>query len=306
MLISVQNAGVGGNPAEAYHKIKMAGFEAIDWNIDHAWKQAEITARGTDIDCIFTKSMDEIKEYWKPHLDAIKAEGLTIGQAHAPFPAYLPDFPEFLDFAIEVYKKCILLCAEVGCPNLVVHGISVRAADDRLDHETAEQLNWKLYKSLIPTLKQVDGVTVCLENLFSGSHFRRIAGHCADPNEAVRFIDTLNELAGKECFGLCLDVGHLFLMHVDCRVYVKALGKRIKCLHLHDNNGIDDKHLAPFTGDFPWLRFLGALKDVGYDGNLNFETFAQVIPSRLPAPLVDEFLRHICAIGQYFRSVLQD
>ena len=309
MLLSVQNGGLTNrmSPKEYYQMIKDCGFEAVDWNIDHGWNRQEVLEKGVKTPCIFTKSMEEIRAYWKEQLDAIRQAGLIIGQAHAPFPAYTLSYnekhPDFLDFAIEVYKKCILLCDEVGCPYLVIHGISRRLNMQFPTHEELDALNRKLYESLIPTLQQTN-VTVCLENLFAGNHFTRLTGHCSEPLQAAAFIDALNKKAGKECFGLCLDTGHLFLLHTEFSYYISILGSRIKALHIHDNDGDDDQHLAPYAGRIPWGEFLVALKKVGYSGNLNFETFAQVKSDRLPLPLVSEFLRHIAAIGNYFKSQL--
>ncbi len=313
MLISVQNGGLGHLPPKEYYRlIKEAGFEAVDWNIDHGWARPDVLANGAKAQTIFTEDMDTILAYWDEQFTAIKENGLVIGQAHAPFPAYTLAYngkhEDFLDFAIEVYKKCILLCDKVGCPNLVIHGISRRAG---MEHPTLEEvgpLNEKLYTSLIPTLLKTN-VTVCLENLPTRSHQKMMCGHCCDPYRAAAEIDQLNAKAvrenAKDCFGLCLDTGHLLLTHGDFEEYITVLGKRIKALHIHDNDRTGDNHLAPYTGLLPWEEFLTALKRVGYTGNINFETFAQVLPTRIPDALLPEFLRHIAAIGEYFRSELQ-
>ena len=57
MKICVQTGGLIGtySPAEAYRLIRDAGFEGVDWNIDHAWSNAMVrkdpsTTPGT---CIF-------------------------------------------------------------------------------------------------------------------------------------------------------------------------------------------------------------------------------------------------------------
>ena len=57
--------------------------------------------------------------------------------------------------------------------------------------------------------------------------------------------------------------------------YAAVLGRRIKCLHVHDNNGSSDQHMAPLTGTVNWGNFCSSLRDAGYDGDLSFETFNQ-------------------------------
>jgi len=81
--------------------------------------------------------------------------------------------------------------------------------------------------------------------------------------------------------------------------YIRILGKRIRALHIHDNAGFADQHKAPYTGTFNWKAFCTALREIGYDGDLSFETFNQV---RLgEEELVEPWLRLIFAIGQHFR-----
>ncbi|MBQ6947332.1 MAG: sugar phosphate isomerase/epimerase, partial [Clostridia bacterium] len=289
---------------------KDSGFDAVDWNIDHAWERRDVLENGVHAKCVFTENMDTILDYWKEHLEAIRENGLKIAQAHAPFPAYTLSYngrhPDFLDYAIEVYKNCIRLCHQAGCPYLVIHGISRRRGLEHPTVEEQDEVNRKLYTSLIPTLLETD-VTVCLENLFTGDpHHLHVSGHCSEPQKAAAFIDELNQTAGKECFGLCLDVGHLFLLHIDFTYYITTLGTRIKALHIHDNDGAADSHLAPYAGNVPWEDFLSAMKAIGYKGILNFETFAQVLPTRIPPELVPEFLQHIAAIGRYFARRIEE
>jgi len=307
MRISVQTGGlIETYGAEKTAKfISEAGFTGLDWGINRGWDRATIKELGyLPQGCIYDKSDEEIDAYWKEQSDAWKKYGLQVVQAHAPYPAYVFGNPDFLDYAIAVNKKCIRYCERADIPYLVLHGISLPCGEKRLTQEDVEALNMKLYTSLIPVLRET-GVVVCLENLFSGRGSELRQGHCADPNEAVRHIDLLNEKAGKECFGLCLDTGHLHILHGDVRTYVRTLGKRIKVLHLHDNDGSADQHLGPYAGTFPWADLIEVLREIGYEGDLNFETFAQVRANRTPEAMIPETLRFIRAAGEYFRSEIQ-
>lgn len=304
MLLSVQSGDVVYDLGfeMGYRLIREAGFEAIDWNIDNGWDHQAAT-EGRIGESIFTKSPEEVLAYYADELAEIRKNGLVITQAHAPFPSFHKNNPDFLDYAIENIKGSILLCDAVGCKRLVVHGISCRYDTPSMNKERVWELNMKLYSSLIPVLQETD-VTVCLENLFTGS-IPAVEGTCCDPEEAVALIDTLNEMAGKECFGFCLDTGHLNLFKKFVPTYVHTLGKRIKALHLHDNDSIRDQHLMPFVGCFHWDSFITALRDIGYDGDLNFETFAQILPSRMDEKYVPVFLKAIAGIGEIFRQEIQ-
>jgi len=308
MKLSVQSGGLVEyyGYEKSYAMIAAAGFEAIDWNIDHGLKGSDIrnlTYQGTSI---FEKSLEEVKAYYDQELFWIRKNGLTITQAHAPFPAYIPGHPEVLDYCIEIYKRCIELCDYAGCKNLVIHGISLPYADRDNTPETVETLNWKLYESLIPTLLQ-HNVVVCLENLFSNDGGRMIEGVCSDPHEAVRYIDTMNEKAGRPVFGFCLDVGHLQLLGKNLRTYLPVLGKRITALHIHDNDGRTDIHLAPLTGTIRWDDFCSCMKQIGYEGDLSFETFAQASKvHRFDEELLLPWLELIRKTGDVFRRRIQN
>lgn len=304
MDISVQTGGLipnwGLEPEEAYGMIRNAGFDGIDWNLNQAWETMEVRKKILK-HCIFEDSLEEIQAHFARELTAIQASGLKIVQAHAPYPSYVKDFPEFLDYAIRIFQQCVRYCGLAGIPYLVIHGIHTLPDDHTQTPESVRQMNLKLYESLIPQLLETD-VTVCLENLIYGYRGNMMEGCCANPAEAVWYIDHLNEKAGGECFGFCLDTGHLNLIGRRQGAYIRALGSRIKCLHVNDNRGTGDEHLAPYTGNVVWSEFTEALRETGYTGAMNFETFGQIRPEKADWETVPIWLRTICRIGEVFRS----
>lgn len=289
---------------KGYQLIREAGFEGLDWNIDHGWNGAEVR-KGILQNCVFEKSMDEIMEYYAEELGYIRKNNLTIDQAHAPFPAYVEGFEELDKRVIPIYENCIRLCDAVGCPALVIHGISSPVDNFTFSREELIEKNLKLYEALIPVLQETK-VVVCLENLFTHRNGICYPGICSNPAEAVMLIDTLNEKAGKECFGFCFDVGHFNLFAKDFKKYIGMLGKRIKVLHIHDNSGKDDNHKMPFAGNICWKDFCDALKEIDYDNNLNFETFAQYHMPHMEEEYIPIFLDAIFKIGTVFKKKIKE
>ena len=291
---------------EGYRMIKAAGFECLDFNLDHALDAKTLGSGTYKGHSVIEGGVGAVIAQYAAELDTIRRNGLEITQMHAPFPSYVSGKPETLDYMIEIYKTSIEFCNVIGVKNLVIHGISLHV-DDKIDTQDAvDELNMKLYTSLIPTLRACN-VTVCLENLFSWYTDKKgyktlYSGHCANPYEAVAEIDMLNEVAGKECFGLCLDTGHLNLMKIPFKKYVQILGRRIKCLHVHDNDGTTDQHLAPYTGSVRWDDFCEALAEIGYDGDLSFETYKQTSVNTIDSDLVSPWLDLIAATGRVFRN----
>lgn len=291
---------------ETYKMYADCGFESVDWNINDYFdgsclrKDGPICGGG-----IFEKSVDEIADFLQSELDAIHKNGLTVNQAHAPFPCYITGKPETLDYMIGIYKNIIEYCDRVDCKYLVIHGASLKKNNNSQSLEDIYEINYKLYSSLIPTLKNTN-VTVCLENLFA--RYDKIsysAGACGNPYETAELIDKLNSEAGKECFGLCLDTGHLNLLRIDCRAYIPVLGNRIKALHIHDNDGITDQHKAPYTGDFNFETFCEELKKINYNGDLSFETFMQTTTEIMGKEMVKPWFKLICSAGEYFKNKIE-
>ena len=311
MKISVQTAHIVDEVGldKAYRLIRETGFEAIDWNLDILLPCDVLYAGKYEGYSILEKPLDEILKALEPELNEIRKNGLTITQAHAPFPAHSVKQPGVYPFMFKIYENCIRLCDAIGCKNLVIHGVNYQKRDYGNTAEDIDELNWKMYTALIPVLRETN-VTVCLENLFSGGpNFRGsewVDGHCANPYEAIKLIDALNAEAGKECFGLCLDTGHLNLLHGDPRTYIPLLGKRIKALHIHDNNGVNDLHIAPYNGNIIWKQYYTALRQIGYEGDLNFETFNQTTLKNIEEELLPSQLRAIAAVGELFRKRIQE
>jgi Sugar phosphate isomerases/epimerases len=126
-------------------------------------------------------------------------------------PPYVPGFDEHLAYATDIYKKCLRFCGEAGIPKLVIHGSSPALTDRTMSEAENQEMNIRLFKALAPEAKE-NGVMILLENLFTRMGKRHyIDGTCADRHEAVESIDTLNDFAGGEVFGLCLDTWHLNL-----------------------------------------------------------------------------------------------
>lgn len=276
--------------------IRKAGFDGIDWNIDTAWNHSEVK-RGNLSGCVFEEDMETIMKAYEEELSLIKKNGLRVFQAHAPFPSYVAGFPELNARTPKIYENCIRFCGEADIPYLVIHGISREY--DGSDMTKAEEIekNIALYSSMIPALRET-GVTVLLENLFWDVGGKSYNATCSDPEEAVKLIDTLNEMAGKECFGLCFDVGHCNLLDWDMATYLRTLGSRIKALHLHDNDGRGDWHGIPCSGTVEWAELCSLLREIGYCGSINFETFAYYDLRRVMPGVIPSLLRYIAEVGR--------
>lgn len=100
---------------------------------------------------------------------------------------------------------------------------------------------WKCF------LDQTDGsVSVHLENVMD-LHW-----------EVMR---TILDTVDCPYFTACLDIGHIHVFSgQDPEEWIAGIGERIGHLHLHDNRGKKDSHLALGDGDIPWIRVWEAIR----------------------------------------------
>ena len=267
----------------AYKIIKECGFDAVDANVDHL-----LTGRNIRDNAFPQELLDGqgIKELFAPWGDAAKKYALDNYQAHAPFPSYVYGDDDINRNMLLALENTIRGCDLINCRNLIIHPFFL-GYDKKLNAEEEWNLNIRSYTSLIPAAKEY-GVTICLENMFSTYKRKVYAACCSEIDTACRMIDELNRIAGKKMFGFCLDSGHMLLCGLDAKETVLKLGKRICAFHLHDNDGSNDQHLAPYMGILDWNRLIEGIKEIGYDATLSFETFnvwnvvdTEVMPSRL-------------------------
>ena len=258
---------------EGCRRIYEAGFRVVDWTLPRAWR-ITITSKTGRIpeDSYMLQDFEYIKEYLRPQVEDIKNAGLTIGQSHAEIGVFFANKPEFTADCVKGYSNTIKACEWVGCPYLIIHPLS-RPLDDELTYEEIFDRNITLFSGLIPQLKE-SGVKVCIENTVVHTHDQqdRCSMFFDDPYDAVRMLDTLNEMAGQECFAFCLDTGHLNLSRKTQREYINVLGHRLQTLHLNDNHLSGDSHNSPRHGTADWDEIIAGLRDIHYRGTLNFET----------------------------------
>ena len=258
----------------AYRLIRETGFDAVDVNIDELFIPQEI--RSHQFSPIFG-DVKKLIEAVKPWKDASLKYGLDNYQTHAPFPS-IPENPhpvvdvEYEEYMVKVLQNCIYANDYIGSRNIVIHPFYYGYNED-ISIADEMEMNIRRFAQLIPAAKE-HGVKICIENLFYHCDKRKIypcsTGTMAN---AVMLLDELNRLAGEECFGFCLDTGHLLLCSQEIKSSLLALGKRLEALHVHDNNGVSDQHLAPYSGVFDWDRFVKGMIAIRFNKTMCFETF---------------------------------
>ncbi|MGI6239721.1 MAG: sugar phosphate isomerase/epimerase family protein [Christensenellales bacterium] len=278
-----------------FRMISEAGFDGVDFNIDHTLPYDAIV-EGRTVP-LYEAGEDALIAAIAPYKEAAEKYNIVFHQMHAPFPTYVKNEAGNA-YVMRAIKACIRVCGYIGCKYIIVHP-NFYGYDDKLSPEAEWDINIARYSELIEVAREYD-VIVCLENMFTSHNQKIYAATCADMAEANRYIDALNEIAGETRFGFCLDVGHALLVGKEIYSTILELGDRLVTLHIHDNDGASDQHLFPYMGIMDWDRFTKGLRDAGYKGALSFETFNAL--NVINSALAPEALRFLHDIGRLFAS----
>ena len=133
-----------------------------------------------------------------------------------------------------------------------------------------------------------------------------VEGPCCDVAKMIERIDRINAQYEAEVLGFCFDTGHANLVGLDMYDFITRLGHRLKVLHVHDNDGVSDLHQVPFTftktrenkPSTDWDGFMRGLRDIKFDGVLNFE--ASPVVSSFPDGMKNNVLSFLVKIGECF------
>ena len=277
--------------------IAAAGFERVDFNLDTFLKNSDVYAGR--INTFFDNDTESLLSYFEEYRKMFEKYGIKPSQMHAPYPILAPTRADVTDYMQKVViPKSIAIAGRMQIPWVVMHPFKLQY---KYGLEAEQAMNLQYFKSIIPMLKE-HHVGVCVENLYESVGGRITEGTCSNPVEAAWYVDVLNQLAGEELFGCCLDTGHMELTHRESADYIRQIGSRLKILHMHENDAIGDLHQMPYTfGTKPddsvdWEDFCKALSEIDFNGTLSFETFPCV--NSFPRGAREEALRTIRTIGE--------
>lgn len=311
MKIGVQTNNIVDDitPEEGFRTLSIAGFSCADFSLNGYLMNTSIYQ--SELNAFFSQTIHELEQFFMPHKMGAAKAGITVNQMHMPYPVFVPrgsrELNEYLQN--EVAPKSMKICSFFGCPYIVIHGFKLAYY---LGTEDAEwEQTEKFIDSIAPMAKEM-GITICIENLYDSLAGHLVEGPCCDVRKAVERIDRINEKYHTEVLGFCFDTGHANLVGIDFEQFITSLDYRLKVLHIHDNDGIDDLHQIPFTftktrenkTSTDWEGFVQGLRNIHFDKTLSFET-APVLKA-FPKEMREDVLSFIVKIGEYFsRSISQ-
>jgi sugar phosphate isomerase/epimerase len=167
---------------------------------------------------------------------------------HAPFRDLHPagHDPEAVGLARRRLEAAVELAPDFGVKSLVAHP-SWDPRGDALDRAEWLDRAEAFWTGLQPVLDAA-GARLGLENTF-------------DPDPSL-LRDLLARLEGAP-FDFLFDTGHFnAYSNAPLTEWMEILGPRLTALHVHDNGGVLDEHLALGRGSFPWMDFFGQVRDL--------------------------------------------
>ena len=184
--------------------------------------------------------------------------GIELWTAHLPFSPFhylnIASLDKPLrDFSVAHLSEVIRRYSETGTKTYVIHPSSepnLEEDRERLLGYAAESL-----VKLADVAASVGGV-IAVEDLP-----RTCLGRDS------RDIATL--LAADERLTLCFDTNHL--LSEPIADFVRAVGGRMRTVHVSDYDFVDERHWLPGEGDIDWVELLDLLDEVGYRGPFLYE-----------------------------------
>ena len=256
-----------GTPELIVDTLKKAGFQYYDFTMRYP-------ILGFDF---FFDSDDYIQKAkaFREYTDKI---GIYCNQTHGSVPLLGAFFTkEDNDLLFERVKRTIEITHILGAKYCVLHPSS-----DCSIKENAERFK------LLKQIAHDNDVIIAIENMPSDTLFGK-------PEDFNALLDEIND----DHFALCLDIGHAEIEYTGSSAvdFINKMGKRLVCLHIHDNDKGNDIHQLPYTYMVNFDEIWKTLKKNDYQGDITFEVCTSF--NNLPNSLFIHFLELLHSVGEY-------
>ncbi len=266
---------------ECLTRCAAAGFQVFDLNLCDQGLPGRYLAS------------DDWEEETRRLKELAQTLGIQFSQSHLEFYNVCDQNAERREWREELVRRGIIASGRLGVKWAVYHAGSVY---DHLDYSYAKsrEANLEYVKPHLELAARA-GIGLAVENV-PDKEKRRFSGSA---EELIDLVDTVNQ----KNFGICWDFGHAHLAGIDQPYWLRRIGSRLKAVHIADNNGEWDEHLAPFYGTIDWTAMMRTLKQIGYQNDLTYEIHNMT--RRLPDKLREVQLKHLIEIGQYLRQIYE-
>ncbi len=243
-------------PAERVRFFEGTGFRYLDLNL---------------YESIYPDSplLDDRWQAWIDDAgDAAAALGIRFCQAHAPNGDPHASGDDQTIF-LQATRRAVEACGRLAIPAIVVHLRDIGGFPSRENRRRNLERNRDFIRQLVPVM-ETTGVQVLIENSCDRhaptprENRRHVPSTAAELLEIIEWID-------HPLVGACWDTGHAHIQGVDSYQSILELGAVLRGVHIADNYGDQDSHVAPFQGTLNMDAVMQGLLDAGYRGYFTFE-----------------------------------
>ena len=262
-------------PIESLALIKKAGFDTFDYSMEKPDK--------------FFTSDDYLNKAIKLRKYADKI-GLKCNQTHSIFPVWNKSLSEDEIKNRTLYTKRIIEITKIlGGICCVIHPIN----------DFDEYQNYDYFNQYLPLARKLN-VNIACENMYNWENDKATLASCSNHHNYEKLLNMIND----SCFVACLDIGHAEMdgLETSAVEMIERLGKKLKCLHIHDNDLHYDRHGLPLSEKIDFDLVLDALARIDYHGDITIECDGFIL--RMPPELHLSCLKMLYAIGIYLRNEL--
>lgn len=282
LLFTPDSDGSAETVIKQIDRIRKAGFKRLDFNLG---------------DWITIDNCPLCGESWREWIFKIKEHcdkiGVKFTQAHGPIYNILDCTNPRKEFFDKMSIRCAQAASLLGIKWIVYHAGSYDGPfGAHISKLKEENINW-----FLNLLKQLDNTDtgIAIENM--ADYFRVRQGqkgmYCSKVEHLIDLVDSFD----SPKVGICWDTGHANIQAAEQGDCLRKIGKRLKTLHIQDNDALSDQHLAPFYGSIDWQEIMDALQDIGYNGDFTFE--AHNFIRKVPDSCKDTAMRLLYEIGEY-------
>lgn len=185
-------------------------------------------------------------------LKAVQDVGLRINSIHMPFQRfiYITSYDEGVRaWAMDEFRKLITVCDKYNPSHYVFH--SKTGSKDEPFSKLRRPVLVQSFREMVDMTKN----NICMENMISSY-----------PSTVGEMIEVLEQVENGKC---CIDTNHF--LQDETSEAIRLLEKWVKTIHISDNDGIYEKHWLPKEGVNNWIKIIGALESIGYDGAFLYE-----------------------------------
>lgn len=145
-------------------------------------------------------------------------------------------------------RNSIETAVKLGCKAVIFHTNYLSSFKSSGYRDNWVRLNAEFYRSV---LRDYPDIEIYVENMFD------------DTPELLRRL--ADEMSDEPRFGVCFDIAHAFLTEVHLDIWFDELKPYIRHIHINDNYGNEDSHLAVGDGRIPWKQVGEYLEQLSND-----------------------------------------